>query len=64
MDRRSAKREATFNSHGYSAEGAKLETVVRMSIGNTVHHVRMNAVVLSAGHMPAFFREYLRIEKA
>ena len=57
MDRQSVERDAIFNSHGYSAEGAKLETVVRISVGNTVHHVRMDAGVLSAVDIPVFCLE-------
>ena len=33
------KRDVTFNSHSHSAEGARRETAVRMSIENPLHHV-------------------------
>ena len=59
--RKSAKRDATFNSHGHSTEGAKRKTVVRMSIGYPFHHMRMDAGAYVLD-VPMFFRSiYLRI---
>ena len=45
MNRQSAKRYTTFNSHGHSTEGTKRERVVRKSTGNPVDHVWMDVGV-------------------
>ena len=54
VDRQSAKTDATFGSHGHSAEGEKRETVVRMWIGNPVHHVWMDAEVICSQYSSVF----------
>ena len=59
--RKSAKRNATFNSHGHSAEGAKRETVFPKSIGNTVHRVWMDAGASYVVDIFMFFRKYVDV---
>ena len=52
--------QVTFNSHGHGAEGTKRETVVRISIGNPVHHVCEWVWVYNFQLIQlCFFRKYL-----